>query len=192
MAAMRLTTSASLYDTAHSLKETDVPLAFGGWIFEHIPGLAQRIPGYYLGGDVLEALSNIENLLTGPMPQIAYEPSRDDFSETISHFLEKKHRIEDETLDKIKVDWEEGIPLDNIQGANEFLAQDIVAALSLGDLSFVRPEIEWAEKLITNHNIPREMLSDYLLVYYEAAQLHLDEPGGPILEWLASIIKNKE
>jgi methanogenic corrinoid protein MtbC1 len=191
MAAMRLTTSASLADTAHSLKETGVPLVFGGWVFEHIPGLAQRIPGHYLGGDVIEAISNIENLLTGSMPQIAYEPSRDDFSETISHFIERKHRIEDETLDEIKDDWGEGVPLNDIQGASEFLAQDIVAALSLGDLSFIRSDIEWAGNLITNHDIPREMLFAYLVAYYKAAQIHLDEPGEPILDWLASIVQSK-
>jgi len=192
MVAMRLKTSASLYDTARALKGIDVPLAFGGWIFEHIPDLARRIPGYYLGGDVLGAISNIENLLAGSMPQIAYEQSRDDFSETISHFIERKHRIGDETLDNIRGNWEDNIPLSNIQGANEFLAQDITAALSLGDLSLIRFDIEWVENLITNHEIPMEMLSDYLRAYYEAAQVYLDEPGEPILDWLASIIQTRE
>lgn len=191
MVTMRLTTSASLYNTALTLKEIDFPLAFGGWIFEHIPDLAQRIPGYYLGGDVFEAISNIENLLTGPMPRITYEPSRDDFSETISHYIEREHHIESEVLNKIRDQLGESVPLNNIQGANGFLAQDIIAALSLGDLSLIQSEIEWIENLITNHDIPGEMLYDYLLAYYEAAQIHLDEPGEPILDWLASIIQNK-
>jgi DNA-binding transcriptional MerR regulator len=191
MAAMRLTTSANLYATAQFLKEIGVPMAFGGWVFEHTPGLTQRIPGYYLGGDVLGAVSHIENLLMGPMPQIPYEPRRDDFSETISHFIERKHHIENEVFNKMEDDLGKGVPLNYIQGANEFLAQDIIAALSLGDLSFTWSDIEWAEELITHHGIPREIFFDYLLVYYEAAQAHLDEPAGPILDWLASIVQSK-
>jgi DNA-binding transcriptional MerR regulator len=189
MAAMRLMTAASLYDAARSLKEIDIPLAFGGWVFEHIPGLAGRIPGHYLGGDVSGAISKVENLLAGSIPQIAYEQSRDDFSETISHFTEMKHRIGDETLNKMRSDSGKGVSVNNIQIANEFLSQEITAALSLGDLSFVRSDIEWAENLIINHGIPGRTLSDYLLAYYETAQIHLDEPGEPILDWLASIIQ---
>jgi methanogenic corrinoid protein MtbC1 len=192
MVAMRLTTSASLYDTAHSLKEIDVPLAFGGWVFEHIPDLARRIPGHYLGGDVLGAISNIENLLTGSIPQIDFASRQNDFSETIYHFIDRKHHIEDQTLRKIKNELGDAISLQNVQIANEFLAQEIIAGLSLGDLSLIQHDFEWVENLFSNHDISREMLFNYLLRYYEAAQVYLDEPGEPILDWLASIIQTKE
>ena len=56
MAAMRLETSVTLSETTAFLKDMDVPTAFGGWIFNQISGLAQKVPGQYLGEDVLEAI----------------------------------------------------------------------------------------------------------------------------------------
>jgi methanogenic corrinoid protein MtbC1 len=187
MVAMRLMTSSNLYNIGCSLRETGTPLAFGGWIFEHISELDRWIPGYYLGGDLLGAISHIENLLTGSMPQISYEPRGDDFSETLSHFIEMKQYIGDETLNKLKEHLGEGVQVDNIQEVNEFFTEDIIAALSLGDLSLVHLELEWVKNLIIHHGVSSEMLSEFLFSYYEAAQIHLDERGKPILDWLASI-----
>jgi methanogenic corrinoid protein MtbC1 len=191
MVAMRLTTSAALLNTTLMLGKIDIPVAFGGWIFEHVPGLSNRIPGYYLGRDILEAISNIENLLTGSMPKVEFDSGRDDFDATISHFIEKKHLIEIETLDSIKERFGVEIPLTNIQEANEYLAQDMIAALTLGDLSLIQSNVEWVENLISNHDVPGDLLFNYLLAYYEASQTNLDEPGDPIIEWLASIIQSK-
>jgi methanogenic corrinoid protein MtbC1 len=190
LVAMRLDTSATLSKTAAFLNAIDVPVGFGGWIFNQIPGLSKKIPAHYLGGDVIEAISSIENLLNGPIPSVDFESSQVDFTETISHFIEKKHQIESQAIEIIIEKNGRDIPLDDIQGANEYLAQDIIAALSLGDLTLIKADLAWIESLITNHGGSSELLFNYLLAYYEAAQTHLGDPGDPIVEWLASIIQN--
>ena len=79
------------------------------------------------------------------------------------------------------------IPYDRLVEANEYLARNIVAALSLGDISLISSEIEWIKNLIVHHNYDGDLLSLYLTAYYEAAQFHLDEQGSPTVEWLAFV-----
>jgi DNA-binding transcriptional MerR regulator len=191
MTSMRLITAASLYDTAVFLKELDIPMAFGGWIYNQIPTLSQSIPGHYLGDELIAAISSIENLLTGPMPPIESGAEPDRFSEPISHFIEKKHLIEVQTLKDIKSKIGRNIPLKYFQEANDYLAEDIIAALSLGDLSLAGSNITWVESLMANRDVSDELLVNYLLAYYHAAQTHLDKPGLPVIDWLASIIQIK-
>ena len=191
MVAMRLATSATLLDIALLLGENNVPIAFGGWIFTQTPDLPQKIPGHYLGGDVIEAISKIERFLMGSIPSLEIIAESGAYAETIIHFIEKKHQIETQTLEGILRKIGRDIPLEYIKEANEFLAQDLIAALSLGDLSLVSANLEWIESLIANHDIAGEMLFNYLLAYYRAAQAHLDVPGDPIIEWLGSIIQIK-
>ncbi len=191
MAAMRLETSVTLSETAAFLKDMDVPTAFGGWIFNQISGLAQKIPGHYLGEDVLEAISNIEKLLMNGMPLIPFPSVQEEYFGTISHFIENRYQLETQTLESIQEKLGKDIPIENIEEANAYLAQDIIAALYLGDLSIVNSDLDWVENLITNHETSGEMLLNYLLAYFEAAQTHLGEAGGPIIEWLASIIQSK-
>jgi len=125
------------------------------------------------------------------MPLIQFPSILEEYSETISHFIENRYQLETQTLESIQEKLGKDIPIVNIQEANAYLAQDIIAALHLGDLSIVNSDLDWVEKLIANHETAGDMLFNYLLAYYEAAQAHLGEAGGPIIEWLASIIQSK-
>ncbi len=191
MISMRLVTAATLLDTALFLKGFGIPLAFGGWIFTNTPDLRQKIPGVYLGEDLLGSISMIEYLLSGPTPPIEFELEPYRFATNIAHFLEKKHLIEIQTLKKLKEQLDPSIPWEYFQEANDYLAQDIIAALSLGDLSLVGSNMEWVERLISNHDIAGELLLDYLLAYRDAAQTNLDEHGLAIIDWLTSMIMVK-
>jgi len=191
MNAMRLATAAALLETAASLGEIGMPIAFGGWIFNQIPGLAQKIPAYYLGGDVNEAISGIESLLLGPLPAIESGTGRDGFSETIALFQAHKGQIGRQVLDAVAETMEREISLENLQAANEFLAQDILAGLTLGDLSLVNFDLDWVERLIGSHDPGENFLPGYLGAYLAAARSFLHDPADPIIAWLTSIIKSK-
>ena len=187
--AMRLVTSAALYETAIFLKENDIPVGYGGWIFNQTPALSEKIPGHYLGGEVAEAISSIENLMIGSIPEIKISQRPDYFSETISHFIERKDQIANQVLDSITDKYGSSTLIDHVEPANEYLAEDIIAALTLGDLSLIESNLAWIESLISNHLGPDDLFSNYLRAYHKAAQTQLDEPGSPILDWLASIIQ---
>jgi DNA-binding transcriptional MerR regulator len=190
MSSMRLVTSASLFDIAMFLNELSIPFAFGGRIFNLLPDLPNRIPGYFLGKGISEAIRIIENLLTAPMPMVDLPPNPDEFTETIRHFKEKQPAIEIQTLNSLREKLGENIYLQDIENANHYLAQDILAALTLGDLSFLGSNIEWVDGLITNHHIPGELLSQYLSGYLDAAKSNLNESGLPIIDWLTLINQN--
>jgi DNA-binding transcriptional MerR regulator/methylmalonyl-CoA mutase cobalamin-binding subunit len=52
----------------------NITFMFGGALFPHVPDLASRIPGVYLGDSLLEALQRVHDLLAGnwnPIPQTA-------------------------------------------------------------------------------------------------------------------------
>ena len=68
LTAMRLTTAASLREMAFFIQDRDLPVAFGGRIFNLLPDLIKKIPGYYLGSDLLGSISAIEELLISPLP----------------------------------------------------------------------------------------------------------------------------
>lgn len=60
----------------------DIVFMFGGALFPHVPDLATRIPGIYIGDTLLEALQRIHDLLSGswnPAPQ--HIPSASDGAE---------------------------------------------------------------------------------------------------------------
>ena len=190
MASMRLATAPALCETAQFLRELNIPLAFGGWAFNNIPGLSEKIPGYYLGEDMIEAISTIEGLIASSQPPTSFETLADLYMETIANFIENKHQIEFHTLEQVKQAFGSDLSLDDIEQANEFLANDIIAALSLGDLSLLGSNLEWVHDLIANRSFPKEVLFNYLKAYSDAAQPILDETGQPIIDWLASIINS--
>ena len=187
MISMRLVTSAKLLEMAEFLNKLNVPLAFGGLIFNLLSDLPKRIPGHYLGDNLEEGVSTIENLLTSPMPQINLKLETNQFSQAITDFIEKRQYIEINTIDQVKEYFGPDIPLKNIRDANDYLAGDMMAALSLGDLSLLGSNIEWVQNLLINFKIPNKFLSHYLLAYRSAAETYLEESGQPIIDWLTSI-----
>lgn len=191
MPAMLLAAAAALLKTAMLLQELGIPLAFGGRIFTHIPALQHRIPGFYLGNELLEAIPTIENLLSKSIPETGFDLEPGLFSETIAHYIDNIHKIETHTLNNLETKLGQAAPLDNIRTANDHLAQDISAALTLGDISLLETNIEWVEQLIVHHHLPASLLVEYLQAYHDAAQTYLDESGLPIIDWLASVIKKE-
>jgi len=189
--AMRLATAATLRDMVLFVQELDRPVAFGGRIFTLLPELNQKVPGYYLGDNLLESVTKIEELLMNPLPPTEYPPVQSRFGETIATFLDKKELISFQTLHNLDDMFEGHIPARSIREANDFLAQDIMAALSLGDLYLLGTNLDWVQSLLAHREFPQDLLVAYLESYYEAAKTHLDETGRPILEWFASILNNQ-
>ncbi|MBN2503096.1 MAG: MerR family transcriptional regulator [Anaerolineales bacterium] len=185
--AMQLDTAASLLDVARFLQAEDVPLAFGGLIFNQTPYLVDRIPGYYLGERLEHAAEIAEKILTinppmsgGMSPSKAYKVARENFLNAQPHI--------EATL------WQElqdtGMNYQDILIATNHLSNDIVAALSLGDMNYVQPEIEWLEGFGKNYHIPPAALKGYFEAYYQAASQHLDARGEPVIAWLDKVRQN--
>jgi methanogenic corrinoid protein MtbC1 len=190
MVAMQLVTAATLLDTALYLLEAKVPLAFGGRIFNLHPGLYQRIPGHYLGTELSGAIEIIENLLKGPFPNTEFVPGLNHYSQTVALFTEKVNEIETQTLNNLRGKWQ-NISEAALHNANAFLAQDITAALSLGDIHLLGSNMAWIKGLIENRDSNADLFQNYLAAYHDAVSLVLGEPGLPIVEGLNSFRTDK-
>ncbi|MCA9918606.1 MAG: MerR family transcriptional regulator [Anaerolineales bacterium] len=188
MTAQQLFTAAKLFEVAKTVAaENDVMLAFGGRIFNTVPRLRQRIPGFFLGETMDDATETVNRLLTFglPAPNIKHVP--DFYLRALTAFRENQAVIESRAWQLLKA---AGISYEHYTNANLHLSRDIYAALTFGDIEFLSAEIAWAEKLLLNYSMPTETLRNYLQAYYLAAKEHLEGPAELVVDWLVEVSSN--
>jgi len=182
LTAMQLYTAASLMEMAQFLQEEEVPLAYGGRIFTRVPDLQARIPGHFLGESLENVVASIEGLLIAP-PELLEPIHRTvENQQALVNFKEKVPAIDAAIWDVIRTD---GLREYQLTIANDFIARDIQAALTLGELDLIQPEFIWLSDLLDNYQVPPEIFTEYLKVYQQALEDHLDDRGRPILDWIA-------
>lgn len=184
LTAQQLHTAANLLEVTQFLQREEVPTAFGGLIFNHLPALPERIPGYFLGKTLKEGVEQIEHILTANPPLQTAEPVPGSYRKALQIYEEKQAQIETSTWQILQ---EQEMVYEDFKNANLHMAQDIIAALKLGDIEFLGSQIAWTEKLLVNYNIPVSLLYHYLHAYHQAAKMHLGKAGTPIIEWLAGM-----
>jgi len=181
LTAQRLTTASSLHEAANSLQELNVPLGYGGLIFNRIPGLRKRIGGHFLGDRLEQAVHEIERLMTfqGEIPQ--GEGVNEVYINAYSHFSQKQALIEAYLYQQYQ---DNGMQKHYLELANKFIGKDILASLILGDLDFLNSEMDWIKGMLDNYNIPGDLLLQYLAHYKLALQANQDQACQPIVNWL--------
>jgi methanogenic corrinoid protein MtbC1 len=183
--AQLLDTAASLLDVANSLAEAGVPLAFGGYVFTATPDVAERIPGHYLGEALQQAPYVIEQLALNPKPAPPHRAVSDEYRRAWTYFRERASLI-DTQLWQLNRRWNGGGG--EFPDISPYLTRNILSALHLGDLDYVRPNLEWASGIVSNHHLPPQALADFMTVYYQAAAYYLSEPAGRlIVDWLEKV-----
>jgi len=55
----------------------------------------------------------------------------------------------------------------------------------LGKLDLIQPEFSWLEGLLVNYQVPPNLFHEYLMIYQQALEKHLDDRGKPIVDWIA-------
>lgn len=185
LTAQQLYTAASLLEMAETLFRERVPLAFGGLVFTEASTLHEVIPGHYLGDALENVVSQIEHIMAHLRPVPAQRQVSYDYKEALDHFRSRQASIEAEIWARM----ENVIPKRLLAMANQSFGRNIIAALTLGDMDFLNPDIDWVEGLLVNHHqMPPEALEHYLNAYYEACIRHLGEPGFVVLEWFSRLL----
>jgi len=187
LSAQQLHTAASLLEMARLLQEQRIPFAYGGLVFNLVPALCERIPGYFLGERLDEASQVVERVLSSPGPLPSGEAISEVHQHALAHFRERQGLIDAHVWQSMGP---AGPGRENLVIANAHLALNIMAALVLGDMDFLGVDIEWVEGLLDNHRLSSELLYDYLDVYRQAANVHLDERGAPVVDWLARAVES--
>ena len=185
LTAQQLYTAASLLEMAEVLYSERVPVAFGGLIFTEVPDLHRAIPGYYLGDKLEQATAAVEQVMASLRPVPAQRLVGYDYKETVEHFRGRQTLIESDVWEQMQ----QHMPKRHLATANLSFGRAIIAALSLGDVNYLDPDIDWIEGLLVNHNeMPAAALDAYLDTYYDAVVRHLGKSGYLVIEWMARLL----
>ncbi len=188
MTAQQLYTAAKLFEVAqHVAAEQSVKLAFGGRIFNTVPRLRQRVPGYFLGESMESATQVVDRLLSFGLPAPTVKRVPDFYLKALELFRDNQAMIEGHAWNLLKAD---GMSYEHYANANLHLSRDIYAALTFGDIEFLSAEIAWAEKLLLNYSMPVESLHRYLQAYHQSAQNYLGGPAELVVDWLSEVSSN--
>lgn len=190
LTAQTLHSAATLYRMAEVLERENVPMAFGGLVFNVIDGLPERIPGHFLGTTLQEAPAKIEQLISNPPPYKHKPINKERFEPILDHFLDRQAKIESIVWELMS---ESGVQHSYLAGANRDFARCIIAALTLGDIGFVGSDLNWIEGLLMNYSyrLPRVVLHKYVDSYRIAVQQTMGERGKILTDWMAAMLKNK-
>lgn len=178
--AQLLTTAASLLDTATVLQEHHIRLAYGGRIFNLLPQLRKRIPGYFLGEQLENVGARVEQLLTRPQLMPAADPSADHMLHALEYFERRRPSVEAAIWNYVR---DTGMRYEQVELANRYLASNIKATLRLGDMSYLKVEIDWIKRLLSTNVDDLTLLPHYLRAYKQSLVDHLDARGEPIYKW---------
>jgi methylmalonyl-CoA mutase cobalamin-binding subunit len=184
MAAQQLHSAATLREAGRALQREGRVLAYGGLIFTQVPALRGCIPGHYLGDSLESAARQMEALMTAPRRAPVSEPDCGAHVQALDHYAEQRILIESQVRDLIKGS---APAAEHLTIANQELSKNIAAALTLGSMNYMGTDVKWVEGLLSHHDLPSELLNDYLSAYHQAAEAQLDERGQPVVDWLASV-----
>jgi methanogenic corrinoid protein MtbC1 len=180
LTAHQLFTAATLLDLTNELAGLQTTLAVGGLIFSRIPNLSEHIPGHFLGDDLREVVPNIEQLLRNPVGR--QEIPKNQPSPLLEQFRSKLPAIESRISELITD--QPNIPSTIVK----YLSRDILAAIKLGEISILSINIEWVHGMLSNVQVPDQVLSNFLQIYHQAVGEILGSNGAPVLDWLQSEI----
>jgi methanogenic corrinoid protein MtbC1 len=183
LSAQTLVSASSLLVIAEQLWKMRFPVAYGGRIFNTLPQLNKRIPGYFLGDQLNRSVDQIAEL-QGQFQEPAITTKRVGvYDQALSHFRSRQAALENAVLQNLT---DIGGEIDDMGVANRFLCQNIEAALILGDINLLEPELKWIVGYLDQKQSLPDLLSTYLLGYSQALNQVLDEQGELIISWFSS------
>ncbi len=187
--AQTLHTAGTLLEVAEFLRQEGVTMAYGGAVFNHIPAVRRRIPGYFLGENLQDAPRMVERLFTSsePMPAVPQPDA------TYQHSLEQfqLYRANIETAVQMAMLGEMSLEL--VKNANLELGNNISAALSLGDIYLLNANIAWVRGLLLNYEfrLSDQVLQQFLRTYHAAVQRYLPDTAQPLHDWFATLLHGR-
>jgi DNA-binding transcriptional MerR regulator len=184
LSAQQLPTAATLLKMTWHLQPAQVPVAYGGRIFNLLPDLRNRIPGHYLGGDLEMVPQKVERLVrdrTAPPPA---EGASDEYRQALAWYRERRSAIDAGVWQAMS---ETEFSSNYLSLANSNIFRYVSAALILGDMDFLGYDIDWLEGLLVNYDLAPGLIPRYLKVYHQVAERQLNARGKPILDWLAQL-----
>ena len=181
LSAQQLCSAGNLLEMSELVAGQDVPVAFGGRIFNLSETIRRGIPGHFLGADLKRAVASVERLLDAParLEQPTLPPAT--YRESLSNFLSNLPQISAHVWTAVH---------NTLAGqhtyaqANSFLAKRIISALRFGDLSLLGVDAEWLCILLQRRHLSVQEFERYLSNYQSAILAIQGSSGEPVVEML--------
>ena len=78
---------------------------------------------------------------------------------------------------------------EDLKTGMQFLGDNIIAALQLGDMGHVSAEVDWLRTLLQAYETPPQQLIHFMKIYAQAVDQTINGQGQPILDWFAAEIQ---
>ncbi|PID86116.1 MAG: hypothetical protein CSB13_04610 [Chloroflexi bacterium] len=181
--AQTLHTAGKLLAIAQFAQEKSLPMAYGGGVFTAIPQTVEHVPGYFLGNDLQAVPQLVEQIMVVDQPIHPVAAVSPVYQTALNQFMMNRALLEVEVLMALS---KSQISLKYLENANRDLGDNIVAALTLGNMALLTANIEWVHGLLSNfhYRMPADAMTSYLAAYRQGADKYLD---GPVREWLAQV-----
>lgn len=181
LVSQTLNSAAQLQHAALALITQKVNVAFGGRIFSLRPGIADHVPGYYLGATLEGSINEIESLLKGVSKPRKVKAAAQEYVSALQGFNAKRTHIESTlklNLPPLSIGTEE------LDASIQHLGHNIAAALQFGDMEHLSEEMDWLKVLLHAYNRPKQELIYFMESYSNAIDTHINGQGDPIKKWL--------
>ncbi len=184
LVSQQLRSAGNLLDMCELIARQDVPVAFGGRIFNLSEAVRRRPPGEFLGSELMQAGSRAESLLTAPGLLSMPAPKSNTYEGSIASYRANLYLISARVLNG-----ERGIPPDWARlGRPTFsITNSMMSALRLGDLELISLEAGWIHSFLEARGYPFVMLEEYLNLGISAVRAVLGSEGDPIVEMLETL-----
>lgn len=186
LSAQTLGTAGNLFEMVRTLQEIKIPTAYGGAIFTQLQGSRKYLPAHYLGNELLDAPHRIEHIIRSNHSLPIVDPVPQKFELALKDFSTKRRLIESDVQQAVK---KNKLISPYLQIGMNYLGDDIIAALRLGDLHLLTSNISWLITLIKNQQplIPLDTLTQFLEIYLEKVLDRLEEHGEIFQDWVAAL-----
>jgi DNA-binding transcriptional MerR regulator len=182
-AAQTLKSAASLREMSEYVTNQNVPLAYGGGIFNLVPSTIRCISGYFLGSEVAVVPQLVERLLSTLPPIPKALPVSLEYTQTLERFNQNIAVIVRDIVSAMQAELVDPI---NLEVANANLTQMVASALGLGDINLLDHSIPWLNGLLTNRGFPISMAMQFYATYRRVVERYLGDEGGIIQDWFAT------
>ncbi len=181
LASQHLMSAARLREMAEALTQAGTPVAYGGRLANILPAVRARIPAYFLGPTIEEAIPCAERLLAGGGWPLSAEPAPPEAKDLAERFRRHRSQVEAAVNEALVADGETVL---NLETANVFLGGMLAAALELGAQEFLALDLAWISHMLPAADIDRQALPRYLRRYAQAARRVIGEPIAAAADWL--------
>lgn len=182
LSSQQLPTAATLMKTAAELTEKGVQVAYGGRIFNVLPELRRRIHGHFLGETVEDAMLTVDQLVKHPRTNPEIHPVDHLYIEALESFTAKRGMIELSVADYYRA---RNLSSHHLQHSNEFFGDILAAALALGDINYINPDLDWLRNLMIQYDYVPDRIYPYINAYVAAMQQHMGAHAQMIMDWAA-------